>query len=95
MAGSGLRFDWDEQNIRHLRRHRVAPHEFEEVLFNDPLDLEYQTESGEARYKSLGATNKGRVLVAVWTVRESRIRAVTSYPASRALRRLYEEAEGE
>jgi uncharacterized DUF497 family protein len=79
-----------KENIGHLRRHRVAPAEFEEVLLNDPLDLEYQIEDGEARYKALGATTRGRVLIAVWTVRERRIRAVTCYAASRPLRQLYE-----
>lgn len=91
MAAGGLEFDWDEGNVRHLRRHRIAPVEFEEVLLNDPLDLEYQIENGEARYKSLGETSRGRVLVVVWTIRERKIRAVTGYGASRALRRLYEE----
>jgi hypothetical protein len=33
---------------------------------NEPLDLEYQTEAGEERFKSLGSTLKGRVLVALF-----------------------------
>jgi uncharacterized DUF497 family protein len=91
MAAGGPEFDWDEGNVRHLRRHRIAPAEFEEVLLNDPIDLEYQMKDGEARYKALGATNRGRVLIVVWTVRERGIRAVTGYAASRPLRRVYEE----
>lgn len=93
MIEGELKFDWDDGNVRHLRRHRVAPAEFEEVLLNSPLDLDYQIEGGEARYKALGATNHSRVLVIVWTVRERRIRAITAYSASRPLRRLYEEHE--
>ncbi|HEY3456689.1 MAG TPA: BrnT family toxin [Bryobacteraceae bacterium] len=80
MAEGELCFDWDDANVRHLRRHH-----------DSPLDLEYQADEGEARYKGLGATNRGRVLVVVWTVREHRIRAITAYAASRMLRRLYEE----
>lgn len=53
---SQFQFDWDDSNIGHLRRHKVTPQEFEEVLLNDPLDLEYETGTGEERYKSLGAT---------------------------------------
>jgi len=85
----GVEFDWDEANIRHLRRHRITAKEFEEVILNEPLDLEFQTENGEPRYKSLGATNGGRVLIAVWTVREGRIRAVTAYGAARVYQELY------
>jgi len=89
VAEGGIEFDWDDANIRHLRRHRISPSEFEQVLVNCPLDLDYQTEDGEDRYKSLGVTDRGRVVMAVWTVRDFRIRAVTAYPASRQMRLLY------
>ena len=84
-----VEFDWDEENSRHLRSHRVSPQEFEQVLWNDPLELEYQTESGEERYKSLGITDAGRVLIVVWTLREGKVRAITAYPASRLYKQLY------
>ena len=86
-----VEFEWDEQNKRHLKSHRVSPHEFEEVIANDPLDLQYQLENGEERYKSLGVTDSGRVLIAVWTLREGRVRAVTAYPAGRPYAKLYRE----
>jgi hypothetical protein len=38
-----IEFDWDEQNKKHLLAHRVLPEEFEQVICNEPLDLEYQT----------------------------------------------------
>lgn len=67
----------------------MSQDEFEELLQNEPLDLEYETETGEERYKSLGATRRGRVLVVVWTARRGRVRAITAYPATRRLRALY------
>jgi uncharacterized DUF497 family protein len=84
-----FRFDWDDSNVGHLRRHKVTPIEFEEVLLNEPLDLEYETETGEERYKSLGATRLGRILIAVWMVRDGSIRAITAYPASAQYRKTY------
>ena len=84
-----VQFDWDQANLGHLRRHKVSAEEFEQVVANAPLDLNYEVESGEERYSSLGATDTGRILVAVWTMRGGTIRAVTAYPASKALRKLY------
>jgi hypothetical protein len=36
----GIEFDWDDGNTRHLAIHDVTPDEFEQVLNNDPLDLD-------------------------------------------------------
>jgi len=52
-------FEWDGGNIAHLKRHRGSSQEIEEVFQNEPLDLEYDIEAGEERYKSLGATVPG------------------------------------
>lgn len=90
-VAEAIEFDWDEQNRKHLRAHRVSPREFEQVLGNDPLDLEYQAESGEDRYKSLRVMDKGRTLILVWTLREGKVRAVTAYPAGKSYERLYRE----
>lgn len=92
---SELQFEWDDANAGHLRRHRVSQDEFEEVLRNEPLDLAYETETGEERYKSLGATLRGRILVTVWTARRGRVRAITAYPATKRLRTLYLQHRGE
>ena len=84
-------FDWDIQNEKHLKLHRVSRKEFEQVICNEPLDLEYQTESGEERYKSLGVTDKGRALILVWTLREGKVRTITAYLAGRSYEKLYRE----
>jgi hypothetical protein len=38
---NGIEFDWDDGNKKHLATHEVTPAEFEQVLNNDPLDLDY------------------------------------------------------
>ena len=48
-ALGGAEFDWDAENVRHLRRHRVASQEFEEIMTGDPLYMEYQTSNREER----------------------------------------------
>ena len=81
MAGE-IAFDWDEENRKHLKAHKVTALEFEEMLSNDPLDLDYQRIDAEDRYRSVGVTNAGRLLSAVWTIRNGRVRAITAFPAS-------------
>lgn len=86
-----IEFDWDEKNQKYLKDHDVSPEEFEQVIVNDPLDLEYQTENGEERYKSVGLTDRGRALIVIWTIRDGKVRAVTAYPAGKAFEKLYRE----
>jgi len=82
VAQQGIEFDWDRENINHLKAHKVTPDEFEQVLNNNPKDLDYDVNDGEERYRSVGLTNAGRFILAVWTVRNGKVRAVTAFPAS-------------
>ena len=61
-AASGIEFDWDYENKKHLDAHKVAPAEFEQLLNNDPLDLNFELIDNEERYRSVGLTNGGRLL---------------------------------
>jgi len=88
-VNGGIEFDWDAENTQHLKRHRVTPDEFEELMTGDPVYLEYQAENDEARYKVLGATKAGRILIGIWTAREGRVRAVTAYGVGRLFQELY------
>ena len=58
-----IEFDWDDENRKHLAAHKVTPAEFEQVLNNDPLDLDYELIDEEERYRSVGLTNAGRLPV--------------------------------
>ena len=84
-----ITFDWDNANREHTSRHGVSPAEVEQVLANDPLDLEAQVAHGEERFISVGHTNQVRVLVVVWTMRGAAIRPITAFDASDALTRRY------
>jgi uncharacterized DUF497 family protein len=82
-------FDWDEANRKHVAEHGVKPSEAEEVIANNPLDLEVQLRNGEERVLQIGETNALRILVVVTTWRGSRIRVVTAFSATPQLRDLY------
>ncbi len=81
MAG-GTEFDWDDDNKKHLDAHKVAPAEFEQLLNNNPIDLNFELIDHEERYRSVGLTNGGRLLSVVWTIRNGKVRAITAFPAS-------------
>jgi uncharacterized DUF497 family protein len=84
-----LVFDWNESNRKHIARHRVTTTEAEQVVLNDPLDLEMQTEDGEERLIQLGKTNKGRILIVITTWRKDKIRVITAFRAPKQLQNLY------
>ena len=87
-------FDWDDANREHVAEHGVAPSEAEEVIANDPLDLELQLRDGEERVLQIGETNAFRVLLVVTTWRGERVRVITAFPAPPQLRALYAEHKG-
>lgn len=81
-VASGMEFDWDDENKKHLAAHTVAPAEFERVLNSDPIDLAFDLIDDEERYRSVGLTNRGRLLSIAWTIRNGKVRAITAFPAS-------------
>ena len=87
--GNGIEFDWDAENTKHLAAHRVTVREFESVMRNSPLDLAYEVVDGEERYRSVGMTDSGRLLVVIWTLRDGRVRAVTAFPARATYKKLF------
>lgn len=94
MVADNTDFDWDEANITHIAEHEVEPYEAEEVVANHPLDMDFQTHEGEQRFRQVGETNTGRILVVVTTQRGELTRVITAYPASRTLSRLYISSKG-
>jgi uncharacterized protein len=87
-------FDWDEANRKHVAEHGVTPSEVEEVITNDPLDLEEQFRNGEERLMQIGETDALRILVVITTWRGNKIRVVTAFPATPQLRQFYTAHKG-
>jgi uncharacterized DUF497 family protein len=68
--------------------------EAEQVITNEPFDLQFQVTNGEERFVQLGETNAGRILVVVTTWRKSLIRVITAYDAQKAMKRIYVAQKG-
>ena len=84
-------FIWDSANIAHIAEHAISTEEAEQVISNDPLDIERQLRNGEARFVHLGETLHRRVLYVVITLRGDDLRVVTAFPANRKARAFYRE----
>lgn len=83
-------FEWDEDNIEHVARHRVEPWEAEDALL-DPgrLGTPAYRVGRETRRAALGATESGRILFVVFTSRERRVRVITARDAETKEKRRY------
>jgi len=82
MVAGEIEFDWDEENRKHLAAHKVEAVEFEQLLSNNPVDLDFELIDNEERYRSVGLTDRGRILSTAWTIRNGKVRAITAFPAS-------------
>jgi len=88
-----MEFEWDEHNkIKNLNKHGVDYYEAEELFSNRPLVV-YQDithSQKEDRYVVYGQTDSGRLLVAVYTVRRSKIRIISVRDQDRKERAYYQ-----
>jgi uncharacterized DUF497 family protein len=72
-------FDWDANNLRKIRAHRINAEEVEKALANDPIPIYQQDVEGEVRYVYYGETDSVRLLAVVLVERGEKIRVVTAY----------------
>jgi uncharacterized DUF497 family protein len=87
-------FDWDAFNTAHIARHGLQPLDVEEALANEPATIRSIVEgTGEERWFTVGRNEAGRLLAVAWTMRGSRVRVVTAYPAGKRLQRDYAKAK--
>lgn len=88
-----LNFEWDEEKAKaNLKKHRVS---FEEAttVFIDPFSMtipDPDHSMDEQRYIDIGSSDKGRVLVVVYTERGSKIRIISCRKATPSEQKLYE-----
>lgn len=89
-----LSFDWDEANIEHIARHKVAPIEVEQLFTNGPVDIDFEVVNGEDRWTSIGCTSALQFLIVVWTMRRGAVRVITARIAPKRVRDGYLKAKG-
>jgi uncharacterized DUF497 family protein len=82
-------FDWDLNNLRKIRAHRIKRDEVEQTLMNDPVPIHEQDIEGERRFVYYGETRAGRLLAVIVTERGGKIRVVTAYPLDAGQKRDY------
>jgi len=74
-------FEWDQGNLtKNWEQHDVSSWECEQIFFNRPLIIKRNKEHSqtENRYYVLGRTNVNRLLFAVFTVRNDKIRIISA-----------------
>ena len=87
-------FEWDEEKAKtNFKKHRVS---FDEAMtvFLDPFSIMISDPDhsvDEQRYIDIGSSDKGRVLVVVYTERRSNIRIISCRKATPTERKVYEE----
>ncbi|MDH4327177.1 MAG: BrnT family toxin [Nitrospira sp.] len=89
-----LSFEWDDEKAKaNFKKHGVG---FDEAItvFTDPFSVTIPDpghSADEQRYVDIGISDKGRVLVVVYTERSSNIRIISSRKAIPPERKMYEE----
>lgn len=81
MLSDCIGFEWDHANVtKNWDKHDVSTFECEQIFFNKPLIVKRDKKhSGfENRYYVLGRTDADRLLFAVFTVRNKRIRIISA-----------------
>jgi len=90
-----LNFEWDGSKAEtNLKNHSVSFAEAANV-FSDPLSItipDIEHSSDESRYIDIGISDKGRLLIVVYTERGTNIRIINSRKATPKERRRYEES---
>lgn len=82
-------FDWDKNNLRKIRAHRIEPEEVEQGLSNSPIPIYEQDVQGELRYIYYCETDSGRMIAIILVERGEKIRVVTAYDLDAGQKRDY------
>jgi uncharacterized DUF497 family protein len=82
-------FDWDRNNLKKIRAHRIKVAEVEQALSREPILIYEQEAAGEARYVYYGETERNRLLAIVLTERGDKIRVITAYDLDAGQKRDY------
>jgi uncharacterized DUF497 family protein len=91
-----LSFEWDEVKAEaNRKKHQVSFDEATTVLA-DPLSItipDPDHSADEQRFVDIGISDRGRLLVVIYTERGATIRIISRRSATRSERKLYEEGD--
>ena len=83
-------FEWDEHNTEHIAKHGIEPWEVEEAFEDDDLlTTDAYNFKGEKRRGIIAATEVGRILVVIYTLRKEKVRTVRAQDANNVQKRRY------
>ncbi len=90
-------FDWDKANIDHLKKHAVGDKECETVFLNKPFILTRDDTHSQAeeRFRVYGQTNRKRLIVLIFTIRNNKIRVISARDQNKKERKEFKETGGE
>ncbi|MCK4554056.1 BrnT family toxin [Candidatus Parcubacteria bacterium] len=86
-------FDWDDGNAeKNWAKHKVTPEECEEAFFDEDKKITKDKlhSNNEDRYIFIGKTTQERLLYSVFTVRNNKIRIISSRDINKKEIQLYE-----
>lgn len=84
-------FEWDEDNLEHIARHKVEPEEAEEAILDvnrHPFPAHHGPK-GEKRKGIIGKTEVGRILVIILEKTARGFRVITAREATPKEKRSY------
>ncbi len=87
-------FMWDSANQEKIwLKHKISTQEAEQPFFNLYLtETDTRHSQKEERFRLLGVTNLGKILLIVFTVRNKKIRIISARTASKKEKQSYEKA---
>lgn len=95
LQAEGFEFQWDQGNsTKSVIKHGITTEEVESVLtlkLAVPIGRQVSPTVDEERLCLVGPSQKGQMLSIVFTLRDGRVRPISSRIANRKERRLYEE----
>jgi uncharacterized DUF497 family protein len=95
MKQKKLLFDWDKGNrTKNLKKHGISIEEQEEVFYDEKgkrIDDSKHSSIVEKRFFWLGKTKIGKKIIVAFTVRDGKIRPISSRKMNRREVSMYEE----
>ena len=90
-----LNFEWDQKKAKSNRKKHGIDFDEAATVFLDPFSVtipDHDHSAEEQRYIDIGSSEKGRVLVVVYTDRSVNVRIISCRKATYSERKYYEEA---